>query len=81
MKRICFFQPEFQKRVLFLLTEIRTTIQRFGKNHEPPESDFHVRQVKNTDELQDLEESLKELQNRQMLVSCKLVMTDFMHVY
>ena len=58
----------FQKRVLYLLTDIRHMLQGgYEPSNEP--SKFHIEQVSQIDELNNLETDLKDLTKRQQLVS------------
>ena len=60
---------KFQRKAPSLLTEIRDSVQRLGDRQEPEDSEWHVEQISHDQELCDLEEDLKIVNNRQLLIS------------
>jgi len=63
---------EFQKRVLYLLTDICETLQSVGKQYEPAHSVMHIEQMCSISEVSDFENQLKsEPAKQQLLVSSR----------
>jgi hypothetical protein len=62
------FITGFQKRVLHLLTEIRDSLQQVGKTFEPADSAFHLEQLKTKEEFCKMEEHLRDVEKKNMVV-------------
>ena len=50
---------EFQKRVLFLLTDIKDILQKVCRKYETPDSDFHIEVADTLDDLKKMMENIK----------------------
>ncbi|KAA0720556.1 hypothetical protein E1301_Tti019686 [Triplophysa tibetana] len=59
--------PEFQKRVLYLLSDIRAKLSEVGQNREPPESQFHLEKMNSRRELKNLEGQLADDEKRNVM--------------
>ena len=68
---LCLYLTEFQKRVLFLLTDIRNELrqQRTQTRMETEETIADCKQIATLDELEEMEEELKNEEKRNLLVS------------
>ena len=51
---------EFQRRVLYLLADIREKLSQVGQNCEPPDSQFHLVKMNSRRELKNLEGQLAD---------------------
>ena len=63
------WHSEFQRKVLFLLADIRAKLCEVGRNYEPADSQFHLDTMENLEEFMAVEEQLKEAEKRQLMVS------------
>ncbi|XP_042593642.1 uncharacterized protein LOC109076805 [Cyprinus carpio] len=64
----------FQRRVLYLLSDIRAKLSEVGQNREPPESQLHLEKMNSRRELKNLEGQLAIEEKRNVMVS-RLVRT------
>ncbi|XP_026054618.1 protein SON-like [Carassius auratus] len=60
---------KFQRRVLYLLSDIRAKLSEVGQNREPPESQFHLEKMNSRRELKNLEGQLAVEEKRNVMVS------------
>ncbi|XP_051993030.1 uncharacterized protein LOC127651291 [Xyrauchen texanus] len=60
---------KFQRRVLYLLSDIRSKLSEVGQNREPPESQFHLEKMNARRELKNLEGQLADEKKRNVMVS------------
>ena len=60
---------EFQKRVLYLLTDIKDILQNVCRKYEEPASDFHIEKAENMDDFQRMMQNLKVIEYQKRLVS------------
>ena len=59
----------FQRKVLYLLTDIRNSIKEMGQTMAPANTPVHVSQMESMDKFGELEDQLKEPGKKQFLVS------------
>ena len=59
----------FQRKVLFLLTDIRNSMREIGQTVTSANTPVHVAQINSNEKLVELEEHLKDPGNKQFLVS------------
>ena len=72
---VLLYYTGFQKRVLFLLTEIRDNIQQLRKKYECDDSDYHIQQIGEPEELQSLDKELSDsTASKNQMVMCILNM-------
>ncbi|XP_061760995.1 arginine and glutamate-rich protein 1-B-like isoform X2 [Nerophis ophidion] len=62
-------EGKFQKRVFFLLMDMRATISDLGKKYEPVDSQFHVEMINRRKGLAQLEQKLADGDDRKLLTS------------
>ncbi|XP_061731594.1 arginine and glutamate-rich protein 1-B-like [Nerophis ophidion] len=62
-------EGKFQKRVFFLLMDMRATISDLGKKYEPVDSQFHVEMINRRKGLAQLERKLADGDYRKLLTS------------
>ena len=60
--------------VLYLLIEIKNSVQWIGISNKVIESELHINNMSSFAELKDLEDSLQQVQNRQLLFSVNAAM-------
>ena len=59
---------EFQKRVLFLMTDIKSIVKDLGHWYELPDSCFHLKTIQTREEFLENEERLDDESEKQLLV-------------
>lgn len=78
---VLLYYTGFQKRVLFLLTEIRDNIQQLGKKYECDDSDYHIQQIGEPEELQSLDKELSDsTASKNQMVMCILNMIKWQQI-
>ncbi len=62
------WHSEFQKRVLYLLADMRAKLSEAGRFYEPPHSQFHLELIDSVDQLQQLNRQLTSEEKRKLMV-------------
>ena len=60
---------EFQKRVLYLLSDTRAKLMELGRRYEPSSSHFHIKTINRRRELKELERRLRSDEEKEVMVS------------
>ncbi|XP_014675263.1 PREDICTED: uncharacterized protein LOC106815332, partial [Priapulus caudatus] len=60
---------KFQRKVLYMLSEIRSVMKNVKSHEDPEEPEFHVEQVSTLEALMQWEKELKTPENRQLVIS------------
>ena len=59
---------EFQRRVLYLLPDVKDILQKVCRKYEEPDSDFHIEKAETMDDLDRILANLKVVENKKLLV-------------
>ncbi|KAK7143953.1 hypothetical protein R3I93_014957 [Phoxinus phoxinus] len=62
-------EKKFQKRVLFLLADMRAKLSEAGRFYEPPHSQFHLELIDSVDQLQQLNRQLTSEEKRKLMTA------------